>query len=92
MKYIILTLSALCVYIKAQPLLAWDGFDADSAELIEIIPDSVPQPGQEIEVLNHDTDTSSKGVVKSVIRNRKTIEVVFQDSEGKLHIFVMEGR
>lgn len=92
MKYIILTLSALCVCVNARPLPAWDGFDADSAELVEIIPDGVPQPGQEIEVLNHDKDTSSKGVVISVIRNRKTIEVAFQDSEGKLHIFVMEGR
>lgn len=71
---------------------AWDGFDAESADLVEIIPDIIPQQGEEVEVRNHDTEKSMNCVVKSVTRNSRTIEVVVQDQNGKSYTLVMEGR
>lgn len=90
MKYIIFSFLALFGNINI--VLAWDGFDADSADLVEILPDLVPHPGQQIEVRNYDTDKSLNGVVKSVTRNSRTIEIVYIDQDGKPHTLVMEGR
>ena len=37
---------ALCASLALPlPALAWDGFDADSADLVEIIPDALPNKG-----------------------------------------------
>lgn len=74
------------------PAFAWDGFDADSADLVEIIPDNVPEPGAEISVKNHDANLTETCVVESVKRNRRTIEVAASCPDGKLHTLVMEGR
>lgn len=89
MKYIFLSFFGLFGFINIA--LAWDGFDADTAELVEIVPPRVPHPGQKIEVRNYDTEKSSNGVVKSITRNSKTIEIVYIDQDGKLHTLVMEG-
>lgn len=72
--------------------LAWDGFDADSADLVEIEPDEIPQIGDTISVKNHDTDATEGGLVMSVKRNSRTIELVVRNPDGREHIFVMEGR
>lgn len=90
MKHITLWLG-LALFLAA-PAAAWDGFDADSADLVEIIPDSLPRPGQKIEVRNYDTDKTSSVIVKSVTRNTKTIEVVIINEEGLPRTLVMEGR
>ena len=42
-------LGCLCMTI---PALAWDGFDADSADLVEVIPDRVPSKGDTVDVRN----------------------------------------
>ena len=74
------------------PCLAWDGFDADTTELVEILPDVVPIPGQTIDVRSYDTDKTENCIVESVIRNRRTFEVAVRYPDGQKHILVMEGR
>lgn len=91
MTYILLSLSVFVWLSYASPALSWDGFDADSTELMEVIPDLVPEPGQQIEVRNYETDKSVNGLVKIVTRNSRTIEIVYEDQDGKLHTLVMEG-
>lgn len=87
-----LSVLSFMFFLLSEPLLAWDGFDADSADLVEIIPDIVPQTGHQIEVRNHDTDTTLNAVVINVTRNSKTIEVLIEDEDGKKRTLVMEGR
>lgn len=72
--------------------LAWDGFDADTTDLVELTPDKLPSPGEAVEVRDYDTDTTQPCLVESVARNSRTIEVVVQTPDGKRRTLVMEGR
>lgn len=74
------------------PCSAWDGFDADTMELVEIMPEVVPLPGQTVDVRSYDTDSTENCIVESVIRNRRTIEVTVRYPDGKKHILVMESQ
>lgn len=71
---------------------AWDGFDAESIELVEITPDAYPQTGDTITIKNYDQDNSVTGIVENVKRNRRTIEVVARYPDGTSHTLVMESR
>ena len=73
-------------------VMAWDGFDADTTDLVELTPDKLPAPGETVEVRDYDTDTSQTCLVVSVVRNSRTIEVVVQPPDGKQRTLVMEGR
>lgn len=73
-------------------VLAWDGFDADTTDLVELTPDKLPSPGEAVEVRDYDTDATQTCLVESVARNSRTIEVVVRTSDGKRRILVMEGR
>lgn len=92
MKYL-LTVMLLCTMaLWGASGWAWDGFDADTTELVEITPDAVPQSGDAINVKIYDTDTTIAGVVESVKHNRRTVEVIVRYPDGKSHMLVMEGR
>lgn len=72
--------------------IGWDGFDAESADLVAIIPDRLPPVGGSVEVYNYDTDSSQSCIVESVTRNRRTTEVGVRAPDGTTRILVMEGR
>lgn len=91
MKYL-LALAAILVCLGAGPARAWDGFDADTTDLVEVIPDELPSPGDSIGVRDYDTDTDHSCVVESIRRNRRTVELVVRTPEGKRRTLVMEGR
>lgn len=74
------------------PLAAWDGFDAETTDLVEIIPDELPMRGATVEVFNHDTDQGLACMVENITRNKKTVEIVVRDPSGKLRTLVMEWR
>lgn len=92
MKYLLTGLTGLVLLGLASFATAWDGFDAESADLVEIIPENVPTAGETINVKNHDTDQTELCLVENVKRNRRTIEIVVAYPDGKLHTLVMEGR
>ena len=71
---------------------AWDGFDADTTDLVELTPDNLPAPGETVDVRDYDTDSSQTCLVESVVRNSRTIEVVVRAPDGKRRTLVMEGR
>lgn len=92
MKYLF-PLAACFVYLLVSTVsMGWDGFDADTANLIEIIPDRVPEIGSTIDVRNYDTDETETCLVDRVTRNRQTIEVVVRAPDGKRKTLVMEHR
>ena len=72
--------------------LAWDGFDSTSAELVEIIPDTLPAVGSSVEVHNYDRDSSQTCQVENITRNKSTIEVLVRTPDGASRLLVMEGR
>ncbi len=80
---------ALCAPPVAR---AWDGFDADSADLVEITPDRVPFQGDTVDVRNYDSDSVETCLVESVTRNARTVELVVRTPSGARRTLVMEGR
>lgn len=82
----------LALVLSAGTALAWDGFDAESSALVEILPDQVPAKGDTVDVRNYDTDTTETCLVESILRNKRTIEVVVRTPEGtKRRTLVMES-
>lgn len=79
----------LCVPLS---VLAWDGFDADTTDLVEITPDNVPSRGDTVDVRNYDTDAIETCLVEAVSRNARTVEVVVRTPTGHMRTLVMEGR
>lgn len=92
MKHLLSLLLLLGCSALSSFALAWDGFDADTTDLVEIIPDAVPETGATVEVRYYETDTTVLCLVEHVERNRRTIEVVVRDPDGKTRTLVMEGR
>ncbi|MBQ3060322.1 MAG: DUF5334 family protein [Desulfovibrio sp.] len=81
----------VCLFIP-QSLLAWDGFDADTTDLVEILPDKLPKAGDTVDVRNYDTDSSQTCLVEAVTRNARTVEVIVRSPDGQNRTLVMEGR
>lgn len=71
---------------------AWDGFDADTTDLVEITPDKLPKSGETVDVRNYDTDTTQTCLVEVVNRNARTVEVIVRTPDGHQRTLVMEGR
>lgn len=71
---------------------AWDGFDADTADLVELMPDKLPAPGDTVDVREYDADVSQTYLVERVARNSRTVEVVVRAPDGSRRTLVMEGR
>jgi hypothetical protein len=90
MKY--LPLLTVVLLFPAAPLaLAWDGFDAETTDLVEVIPDQLPIKGDVVTLRDYDTDTSRSCTVESVRRNRRTIELVVRCPKNDLRTLVMEA-
>lgn len=82
----------LALLLPAGTALAWDGFDAETSALVEILPEQVPAKGDTVDVRNYDTDTTETCLVESVLRNKRTIEVVVRTPQGnKRRTLVMES-
>lgn len=92
MKYLIFGLMALYLLTLPASAVCWDGFDADTADLVEIIPDALPPIGETIDVRNYETEETEPCLVESITRNRKTIEVVVRTPSGAKRTLVMEYR
>lgn len=78
--------------LASLPVLAWDGFDADTTDLVEITPDKLPRAGDTVDVRNYESDTSQTCIVEAVNRNARTVEVVVRAPGGQIRTLVMEGR
>ena len=92
MRYL-LCLAALTGWLCVSgPAAAWDGFDADSADLVSVTPDRVPVKGETVDMHNYDKDTPETCLVETVTRNSRTIELVVRAASGTQHTLVMEGR
>lgn len=84
-----LFLGCLCL---ADTASSWDGFDADSSELVSITPDRLPRRGDTVDMHNYDQDKNETCLVESVTRNARTVEIVVRAASGSRHMLVMEGR
>ena len=92
MKYLLIGALAPACLLSDQPAVAWDGFDADSSDLVEMIPDALPVAGENVDVRDYATDQTTTCLVKTVSRNSRTVEVVVRTPDGGTRTLVMEGR
>lgn len=90
MKYLLTGLLLIALCLSCPVCMAWDGFDADSGYLVEIIPDVLPVPGSAIDIHNYDTEETQTCLVENIKRNRSTIEVVAICPQGRKRTLVME--
>ena len=61
-------------------------------DLVEIIPDALPNKGDTVDVRNYSNDETTTCLVVSVTRNSRTVEIVVRTPDGEAHTLVMEGR
>ena len=82
----------LFLFLLSAPFAqAWDGFDADTAALIEVEPVRVPSEGDTITISYYRTDVRKTCLVEDVRRNPRTLELVVRCPEpNKLHTLVMD--
>lgn len=91
MKKFFLPLLMSILLCPSSPL-AWDGFDSDTADLVEVAPDKMPNAGDTIEVRSYEKESNYVALVEGVKRNVRTVELLVRFSDGKQHILVMESR
>ncbi|WP_165069152.1 MULTISPECIES: DUF5334 family protein [unclassified Desulfovibrio] len=92
MKHLLLWVAVAGCLVLPLTVLAWDGFDAATTDLVEITPDKMPAQGDTVDVRNYDNDISETCLVESVTRNARTVEVVVRTPRGVRRTLVMEGR
>lgn len=92
MKYLLLWAAVAGCLVLPLTVLAWDGFDAATTDLVEITPDKMPAPGDTVDVRDYDNDVSETCLVETVTRNARTVEVVVRTPKGVRRTLVMEGR
>ncbi|MCI7569624.1 DUF5334 family protein [Desulfovibrio sp.] len=92
MKYL-LACSAVAACLGLPVMLyAWDGFDAATAELVEVTPDALPSGGDAVDVRDYATDRVQTCLVENVTRNARTVELSVRTPDGQWRTLVMEGR
>ena len=62
--------------LAPSPTLAWDGFDANNAALVEVEPERVPAVTDTITVRNYKDERQQTCLVEEVRHNLRTIELV----------------
>ena len=84
---------ALCASLAPLlPALAWGRLLMRiPADLVEIIPDALPNKGDTVDVRNYSNDETTTCLVVSVTRNSRTVEIVVRTPDGEAHTLVMEG-
>ncbi|MDR2745468.1 MAG: DUF5334 domain-containing protein [Desulfovibrio sp.] len=92
MKSLWAVISVVCLAWLPQAASAWDGFDAATTDLVEIIPDSLPSRGDTVDVRNYDGDTTQTCLVEDVTQNVSTVEVLVRSPDGEARMLIMEGR
>ncbi len=71
---------------------AWEGFDAETTDLVSLSPDQIPSRGDTVEVHNYDKEKYDTCVIEHITLNTRTTEVIVRMQDGTLRTLVMEGR
>lgn len=75
----------------ATPALAWEGFDADTTNIVEVTPEQLPSRGDKLSVRDYENETLMTCTVENVRRNKRTIELVVRCPEDSVHTLIMDG-
>lgn len=86
------SLSFIAILVSmATPVMAWEGFDADTTNIVEVAPEQLPSRGDKISVRDYENETFQTCMVENVRRNKRTIELVVRCPEESVHTLVMDG-
>ncbi len=92
MKCKIIFLSVFVLLCMSESVFAWDGYDYDSGNHVEIERDSLVRRGNEIEYYDHEDGEYKYGDVESVRRYGTSVEVeVYDHDSGEYRTFEMDG-
>ena len=75
-------LAVIALLILPSVAMAWDGYDAESGESVEIGQGNLVRPGENIEVYNNDTGEYSDVGVESIQRSGSSVEVEVYDYDS----------
>lgn len=79
-----------CALLFPAAAIAWDGYDYDSVNYIEIDQGNLVRPGEYIDYYDHGTGTYQGADVESVTRYGSTVEVeVYDYDSGEYRTFEM---
>ena len=90
MKKLMFVVTLLIVMV-ALPVFAWDGYDYESGNYIEIDKGNLVRAGRDIEFYDYGTGDYHSGEVLDINRTSSGVEVEVYDYEtGETRIFEME--
>lgn len=90
MKYIALLISLVMV-AGASSVLAWDGYDYENGDYVEIEKGNLVRTGEEIEYYDYDSGEYRYGDVESINRYGSSVEIEIYDQEsGEYRTFEMD--
>ena len=90
MKYL---LSILFLSIAAPAAWAWDGYDYESGNYVEIEKGNLVRPGEEIEFYDYDSGEYRYGDIESITDSGYSVEVEVYDQEsGEYRTFEMDKK
>jgi len=69
----------MAMAMMAAPGWAWDGFDADTGDAVEIDKGNTVRPGRDIEIYNWNTGEYQDVTVDSIQRRGNSVEVEIYD-------------
>ncbi len=82
----------MMIWSLAVTASAWEGFDAETTDLVSLSPDKTPSRGDTVEVHNYDKEKDETCVIEHITLNARTTEVIVRMRDGTLRTLVMEGR
>jgi len=86
----ILVFVLICFFIP-QRSIAWDGYDYDSGNYVEIEKGNLVRPGEEIEYYDYGSGEYKKADVESIRSTGSSVEVEVYDQEsGEYRTFDMD--
>ncbi len=91
MKQLYLAIVVIVAMLCASPALAWDGYDYESGNYIEIEKGNLVRPGEEIEYYDYGSGEYKYGDVESIESYGSFVEVEIYDHEsGEYRTFEMD--
>ena len=66
---------------SATPVLAWDGYDYETGQYVEVEDGNLVRPGEEIEIYDYETGSYHDVEVQDINRTGRSVELEVYDYE-----------
>jgi hypothetical protein len=91
-RLVLAVATSLSFSLGTLPVAAWDGYDYDAGNYVEIGRGELVRSGEEIEFFDYGAGEYRYGTVEDINRSGSSVEVEVYDHEsGEYRTFEMEG-